>query len=114
MHLEKAVCVACRADAPQVTEAEAAELLREIPLWSIRRFDDVDHLVRTYQFGNYADGLRFTIRVGELAEAVDHHPTLITTWGKVTVHWWTHKINGLHKNDFIMAYRTDRLFDDIT
>jgi 4a-hydroxytetrahydrobiopterin dehydratase len=48
--------------------------------------------------------------VGELAEAEGHHPVLVTRWGSVTVIWWTHKIRGLHRNDFIMAAKTDALF----
>ena len=51
----------------------------------------------------------FTNRVGALAEAEDHHPALLTEWGRVTVTWWTHKIRGLHRNDFIMASKTNRL-----
>ncbi len=49
--------------------------------------------------------------MGAEAEAQGHHPVLITTWGKVTVVWWTHAIRGLHENDFIMAARTDALYD---
>ena len=44
-----------------------------------------------------------------LAEIEDHHPLIILEWGKVTVKWWSHKINGLHKNDFICAAKTDLL-----
>jgi len=56
-----------------------------------------------------ADALAFTNRVGALAEAEGHHPALLTEWGRVTVTWWTHKIRGLHRNDFIMAAKTDAL-----
>ncbi len=112
--LGKAVCTACRADAPKVTADEASTLLREIPDWQISIIDGIEHLVREYKFGNYRDGLRFTVAVGELADEVDHHPSIITDWCKVTVHWWTHKIGGLHRNDFIMAYRTDGLFASIS
>jgi 4a-hydroxytetrahydrobiopterin dehydratase len=52
--------------------------------------------------------------VGEQAEEEGHHPALLTEWGKVTVTWWTHKIGGLHHNDFIMAARTDELFEGRT
>jgi 4a-hydroxytetrahydrobiopterin dehydratase len=47
--------------------------------------------------------------VGEVAEAEDHHPALLTEWGKVTVTWWTHAVKGLHRNDFIAAAKTDQL-----
>jgi len=56
--------------------------------------------------------LRFANRVGEIAEAEGHHPAILTEWGKVNVAWWTHKIKGLHKNDFIMAAKTDCLYLD--
>ena len=55
----------------------------------------------------FAQALAVTNRVGEQAEEEGHHPALLTEWGKVTVSWWTHKIGGLHQNDFIMAARTD-------
>jgi 4a-hydroxytetrahydrobiopterin dehydratase len=66
-------------------------------------------LVRTFRFPNFREALAFTDRVGALAEAEGHHPALLTEWGTVTVFWWTHKIHGLHRNDFIMAAKTDAL-----
>lgn len=66
-------------------------------------------LRRVYKFRDFAQALSFTNKVGALAEAQGHHPALLTEWGKVTVMWWTHKIGGLHKNDFIMAAKTDKL-----
>ena len=62
-----------------------------------------------YPFPDFAQALAFTQKVGELAEEERHHPALLTEWGRVTVAWWTHKIRGLHRNDFIMAAKTDRL-----
>jgi 4a-hydroxytetrahydrobiopterin dehydratase len=67
-------------------------------------------LERTFRFPNFREALTFTLQVGELAEAEGHHPVLVTRWGSVTVIWWTHKIRGLHRNDFIMAAKTDALF----
>jgi 4a-hydroxytetrahydrobiopterin dehydratase len=71
--------------------------------------DGVQRLSRTFVWPNFAEALAFTDRVGALAEAEGHHPLLITEWGKVTVQWWTHKIKGLHRNDLIMAAKTDAL-----
>ena len=62
-------------------------------------------------FGNFVDALAFTNRVGQIAEEEDHHPALLTEWGKVTVSWWTHKIRGLHRNDLIMGAKTDELYE---
>jgi len=102
-------CVACRRDSPRVTEAEIAELKREVPDWRLLERDGIARLERVFHFPSFADALAFTNRVGGLAEAEGHHPALLTEWGRVTVTWWTHKIRGLHRNDFIMAAKTDAL-----
>lgn len=102
-------CVACRRDAPRVTDAEAAELQPLIPDWERQMHDGVPRLVRTFRLPTFRDALAFTQQVGELAEAEGHHPAILTEWGKVTVSWWTHKIRGLHRNDYIMAAKTDAL-----
>ena len=100
-------CVACRRDAPRVTDEEATALTPLIPDWRREEHDGVPRLVRTFR-----EALAFTQRVGELAEDEGHHPALLTEWGKVTVSWWTHKIRGLHRNDYIMAAKTDALARD--
>jgi 4a-hydroxytetrahydrobiopterin dehydratase len=99
-------CVACRRDSPRVTEAEIAELTREVPDWHLVERDGIVRLERLFQFPSFADALVFTNQVGALAEEEGHHPALLTEWGRVTVTWWTHKIRGLHRNDFIMAAKT--------
>ena len=105
-------CVACRRDSPRVTEAEVADLKRQIPDWQLVERDGVAQLERTFHVATFADALAFTNRVGALAEEEGHHPALLTEWGRVTVTWWTHKIRGLHRNDFIMAAKTDALAAD--
>jgi 4a-hydroxytetrahydrobiopterin dehydratase len=103
-------CVACRRDAPTVTDAELAELRPQVPEWELVTIDGINRLRRAFSFGDFADALEFTNGVGQLAEAEGHHPALLTEWGRTTVSWWTHKIKGLHRNDFIMAAKTDRLY----
>ena len=103
-------CVACRADAPKVTDAEIAELRPRIPEWELAERDGIPRLERMFRFKNFAEALAFTLRVGELAEGEGHHPAILTEWGRVTVSWWTHKIRGLHRNDFIMAAKTDQVY----
>ena len=71
--------------------------------------DGVKRLERVFTFPDFAGALAFTNRVGAIAEAAGHHPALLTEWGRVTVGWWTHAIGGLHRNDFIMAARTEPL-----
>jgi 4a-hydroxytetrahydrobiopterin dehydratase len=106
-------CVACRRDAPRVTDEEVAELRPLISDWTMEEHDGVPRLVRTFRVPTFRDALAFTARVGELAEKEGHHPALLTEWGKVTVSWWTHKIRGLHRNDFIMAAKTDALAKEL-
>lgn len=66
-------------------------------------------LERVFTFADFRQALAFTNRVGGLAETAGHHPALLTEWCKITVSWWTHKIKGLHRNDFILAARTDEV-----
>lgn len=103
-------CVACRRDAPHVTEEEIAELHPQIPGWDLIAEDGIRKLNRSFQFPNFAQALAFTRAVGDAAEADGHHPRLTTEWGKVAVTWWTHKIRNLHRNDFVMAAKTDQLY----
>ncbi len=103
-------CVACRKDSPKVTPDEVAALKPQIPDWSMVERDGEQRLERVFKFKNFAEALAFTDKVGALAEAEDHHPALLTEWGKVTVAWWTHKIGGLHRNDFVMAAKTDQIY----
>jgi len=107
--LAQAQCEACRADAPKVSDEELAELIREIPDWNIEVRGDHMELERVFLFRNFRHALAFTNAVGAIAEEVGHHPALLTEWGKVTVTWWSHEMRGLHRNDFIMAARTDQL-----
>ena len=102
-------CVAYRRDAPTVTDIEVAELKPQIPDWELVESDGIKRLRRVFSFRDFAEALAFTNAVGEIAEAEGHHPALLTEWGRVTVTWWTHKIKGLHRNDFIMAAKTDQL-----
>lgn len=107
--LNQQQCDACRADAPRVTEQEANELQQQIPEWERVELDGVLQLRRVFKTKDFVEALAFANRVGELAEQQGHHPALLVEYGQVTVRWWTHKINGLHRNDFIMAARTDQL-----
>ena len=108
--LAKEQCVACRADSPGLSADEIQALRREIPEWSVVERERIPRLERVFGFPNFADALAFTNAVGALAEAAGHHPALTTEWGRVTVAWWTHAIAGLHRNDFVMAAKTDERY----
>src|SRR5262245_31042481 len=102
-------CEACRAGAPQVTHDEVAEHSQQTPGWHVVKDQEVNKLTKTFTFKDWAEAISFADRVGELAEEQGHHPALLVEWGRVNVSWWTHKIKGLHKNDFIMAAKTEKL-----
>jgi len=99
-----------RGDMPPLSRAEIAEFNTQVPEWRILEQEGIQHLQRVFTFKDFAQALAFTNKVGQLAEANDHHPAILTEWGRVTVTWWTHKVKGLHRNDFIMAAETDQLY----
>ena len=103
-------CEACRIGAPKVTDEEIAEYHPLVPDWQFVERDSIRQLERVFEFPDFVQALGFTNRVAEIAEVEGHHPSVLTEWGKVTVTWWTIKIRGLHRNDFIMAYKTDELY----
>jgi len=102
-------CVACRGGEPTLTDSEIKDLNPQIPEWHVIEIDGVKRLERIYKMKNFIDAIAFTNKIGLISEKEDHHPLIVTEYGKVTVQWWTHKIKGLHQNDFIMAAKTDTL-----
>lgn len=102
-------CVACRLDAQLATQEEINVFMQQLPNWVIVEEDKIKRLQRVLTFNNFTDAMVFTQNVSDLAEKENHHPAILTEWGKVTVCWWSHKIKGLHLNDFIMAAKTDQL-----
>ena len=102
-------CVACRGDTPPISIDKIANLLPEIPEWQLIEVEGIARLERVFLFKNFAEALDFTNRVSVIAGAEDHHPHIALEWGRVTIQWWTYAINGLHRNDLIMAAKTDAL-----
>lgn len=111
MELRELKCVPCRGGDPSLTGDQIQELQPQVPEWDVVEWDGIKRLERVFKFRNFKDALAFTVKVGDLAEAEDHHPTLTAEWGKVTVTWWTHVIKGLHQNDFVMAAKTDQIYE---
>ena len=103
-------CEACRMDAPKVTDEEIPSLMSQIPLWDIIEENNIKKLTCLFKFSDYEQSLVFTNKVATLADEEDHHPQITLEWGKVKVIWWSHKIQGLHQNDFICAAKTDKLY----
>lgn len=108
--LEEQKCVPCEGGVEPLSDQEIQSLKPSIPDWQLISEAGEKHLKRTFKFPDFKQALEFTNAVGEAAEAEGHHPVITLTWGEATVLWWTHAINGLHKNDFVMAARSDRFY----
>ncbi len=102
-------CIPCRSSEPPLTAAEIEELMFHVPQWQIVDREGIPTLQRVFKFKDFVEAVAFTSRVAALAEEQGHHPLIVTEWGRVTVQWWTHVLKALHRNDFIMAAKTDEL-----
>lgn len=100
-------CEPCRGDVPPLEGEELASLLDELP--SGWRAVDEHHLEKTFEFEDFVSALDFVNGVGELAEDQGHHPDIHLTWGEATIQIWTHAIDGLSENDFILAAKIEQL-----
>lgn len=109
MDLATERCVACRKDSPRLEPDELAAMLPALPGWTVIERDGVPRLERVFRFDDFAGSLALAVRIGALAEAEGHHPALLVEWRRLTVAWWTQAIGGLHRNDPVMAAKTDRL-----
>jgi len=104
-------CVPCRGGVPKLTEIETRELHTLVSNWDIVDRDGILRLEREFPFQDFTGAFDFTNKVGKLALNVDHDPAIVTGYNQTTVTWWTHSARGLHRNDFIMAARTDQLYN---
>ena len=107
--LSKETCSACEIGSPLVPHDEQLELLKGLDGWIIDN-SDISKLIKEFKFDNYEQSIRFANLIADLAEAQDHHPKITLEWGKVNLEWWSHKIKGLHMNDFICAAKSDEIF----
>ena len=108
--LSQSTCEACREDAAVLNNKEINDLLKQVSSWTVFEQEGIKRLVCSFAFLSYEDAVKFSNQVARLAIEEDHHPEIVLEWGNVTVSWWSHKIKGLHKNDFICASKTDDLF----
>jgi len=106
-------CESCHKDSLPLEETVAKALLEQLPGWEIVTVAGVATLQRDYKFKNFVEALAFSNKVGELAEQRQHHPDILTAWGRVNLTWYTHAISGLHRNDFRCAAACDKLLSDI-
>ena len=107
LDLSDFTCEACRAGAPTVAVGDVDAHKAHIPEWDLREVNGVPRLRRIFEFNGWMPAVDFVNAIARSAEENDHHPLIRLEWGRVRVDWWTHKINGLHRNDFIMAAKTD-------
>lgn len=99
-------CVPCKGGVPPIKGRELEGLLRHATGWAAV---EEHHITKAFKFPDFKAALDFTNRVGAIAEEQGHHPDILLSWGKVEITLYTHKINGLTENDFIMAARINRL-----
>ena len=109
MELYKKACTACRGGVPPLAGEKAEALNTNVPQWELK--DDATRLVRQFRFNDYAESLAFVNAISAVAESERHHPDVCFGWGYVAITLWTHKIRGLHENDFILAAKFDRVFE---
>ena len=108
--LARRSCVPCRGGIPPLTETEARAFLSGVPAWSLEQ--QATRLRRRFEFEDFRKAIEFVNRVAEIAETEGHHPDIAIHWNKVDLDLWTHKIGGLHENDFILAAKIDQLLEE--
>ena len=103
-------CEKVTVNTPRLSDKEVNQLLVDLSGWNTHQKGGELRLEKMFEFKDFAQAAGFTSQVAQIAGEEDHHPAILTEWGSVTVTWWTHKIKGLHHNDFIMAAKTDQLY----
>ena len=107
LNLNAKKCTPCQGGIDPLGVEDAKALLMAVPGWDL--IDDSTKIKRTFKFSNFMQALSFTQKVGELCELEGHHPDITVGWGYARVVFQTHKINGLHENDFIMAAKVNAM-----
>lgn len=114
MPLAEEMCKSPGRNGAKISPGEIESLKGEVPDWEIVDHGDIPHLQRTFGFSDFASAISFAAMIAAEADEQDHHPRLTVEWGSVLIEWWTHSTGGLHRNDFIMAARSDRTFLGVT
>jgi 4a-hydroxytetrahydrobiopterin dehydratase len=94
---------------PKLSKEQITRWLAEIDSWEIINTGTYESLEKSFSLPDFSEGIKFAAAIAELANAQDHHPEIVISWGKVNVRWWTHTVKGLSENDFIMAAKIDKL-----
>ncbi|HCI86982.1 MAG TPA: pterin-4-alpha-carbinolamine dehydratase [Dehalococcoidia bacterium] len=93
----------------KLSDAEIAEAMPEVPGWAVVEEEGMMRLQRDFTFDDFASALEFTNKVGDLAESENHHPRIVTEWGRVILTWWSHEQRGMVAADVEMAKKVDSL-----
>lgn len=93
----------------KLSDSEIADLMPQVPRWTVITESGMKKLHREFSFDDFATALEFTNRVGALAEEADHHPRIVTEWGRVALTWWSHDQGGMVEADVMMALRVEAL-----
>jgi len=105
MNLTEKKCKPCEGGVPPLTEDQANELLKQIPEWTIKD----GHVYRQFKFKDFKEAISFVNKVAEIAEQEQHHPNIKINYNKVSIELYTHAINGLSENDFILPAKIDEI-----
>jgi 4a-hydroxytetrahydrobiopterin dehydratase len=105
MELTKKKCVPCEGGVPPLTEGEYSELLKQIPGWKVAD----NRVAKQFNFKDFREAMKFVNKIAEVAENEGHHPDISIHYSQVIIELWTHAINGLSENDFIVAAKIDDL-----
>ena len=105
--LASKTCIPCRGGVAPLNGEELTVLQKQVDGWNVI---EEHHITKAFKFPDFRKALEFVNQVGELAEEQGHHPDIFLAWGKVEITTWTHKINGLTVNDFILAAKSDKLY----
>jgi len=107
-------CSAITSNSARLNVREIEQTLEKLPGWRVYEKEGEPRLEKAFQLKDFNRALDFTNRVAQIANEENHHPAILTEWGKVTITWWTHRIKNLHQNDFIMAAKTEQLYEQLS
>jgi 4a-hydroxytetrahydrobiopterin dehydratase len=107
--LARLQCVPCRGGIPPLEDVKIQEYLPVVQGWKRIKEDGVDEIRKEFLFNDFGEAMRFVNIVAEIAEEQDHHPDIFIQWNIVVFTLWTHAIEGLHDNDFVMEAKIDEL-----
>lgn len=107
MELSKKKCVPCEGGVPPLDEKQIKEYKEQISSgWKVI---DNNKLAKEFSFVSYRQTIDFVNKVADIAENEGHHPVLHIYFGRAVAELWTHSVNGLSENDFILAAKIDKL-----